>query len=290
MCIDVCPVGALTSGSYRYKTRPWEMKHVSTVCTHCADGCKVTLGVRQSNEGSEIVRADNRDKSGINGDFLCAKGRFGFDFVENPERLTQAPRPQRSGQARARHLGARASLCRGQAQGNSRQQGRRSHRRHRLQPHHQRRELPAAEIRAHRSRHQQHRPRAHRRLRRLRRAPSPATKVKSPACATPRRRRPSCSSAAIPPTNIRCWPGTCAPTYASTAPVSTSPITAPSSSSARPRPYQGLPPDGYRDLTTILDRNESDFAKAVDGRRVAARHLRLRSSAATRLPLSSPGD
>jgi NADH-quinone oxidoreductase subunit G len=89
MCIDVCPVGALTSGSYRYKTRPWEMNHVATTCTHCADGCKVTLGVRQANEGSEIVRADNRDKSGINGDFLCAKGRFGFDFVNSPERLTK---------------------------------------------------------------------------------------------------------------------------------------------------------------------------------------------------------
>jgi NADH-quinone oxidoreductase subunit G len=88
MCIDVCPVGALTSGSYRYKTRPWEMNHVSTICTHCGDGCKVTLGVRQANDGSEIIRADNRDKSGINGDFLCAKGRFGFDFVESPERLT----------------------------------------------------------------------------------------------------------------------------------------------------------------------------------------------------------
>jgi NADH-quinone oxidoreductase subunit G len=88
MCIDICPVGALTSGSYRYKTRPWEMNHVATVCTHCADGCKVTLGVRQTNDGSEIVRADNRDKSGINGDFLCAKGRFGFDFVASPERLT----------------------------------------------------------------------------------------------------------------------------------------------------------------------------------------------------------
>ena len=88
MCIDVCPVGALTSGSYRYKTRPWEMNHVSTICTHCGDGCKVTLGVRQANDGSQIIRADNRDKSGINGDFLCAKGRFGFDFVENPERLT----------------------------------------------------------------------------------------------------------------------------------------------------------------------------------------------------------
>jgi NADH-quinone oxidoreductase subunit G len=89
MCIDVCPVGALTSGSYRYKTRPWEMNHVSTVCTHCGDGCKVTLGLRQSSDGSEIVRADNRDKSGINGDFLCAKGRFGFDFVENPDRLNK---------------------------------------------------------------------------------------------------------------------------------------------------------------------------------------------------------
>ena len=88
MCIDVCPVGALTSGSYRYKTRPWEMNHVSTVCTHCADGCKVTLGVRQTNDGSEIVRANNRDKSGINGDFLCAKGRFGFDFAAGQDRLT----------------------------------------------------------------------------------------------------------------------------------------------------------------------------------------------------------
>jgi NADH-quinone oxidoreductase chain G len=88
MCIDVCPVGALTSGSYRYKTRPWEMNHVSTVCTHCADGCKVTLGLRQFTGGAEIIRADNRDKSGINGDFLCAKGRFGFDFVDSKDRLT----------------------------------------------------------------------------------------------------------------------------------------------------------------------------------------------------------
>ena len=89
MCIDACPVGALTSDTYRYKTRPWEMNHVSTVCTHCGDGCKVTLGVRQANGGAEIIRADNRDKSGINGDFLCAKGRFGFDFVESTDRLTK---------------------------------------------------------------------------------------------------------------------------------------------------------------------------------------------------------
>ncbi|HET8824958.1 MAG TPA: NADH-quinone oxidoreductase subunit NuoG [Terriglobales bacterium] len=89
MCIDICPVGALTSGAYRYKTRPWEMKHVGTTCTHCGDGCKTTLGVRRSDTGMEIVRGDNRDKSGINGDFLCIKGRYGFDFVKHEDRLTQ---------------------------------------------------------------------------------------------------------------------------------------------------------------------------------------------------------
>ncbi len=86
MCIDICPVGALTSQAYRYKTRPWEMKHVGTVCTHCADGCTTTLGVYDN----RIVRGNNRDASGINGEFLCIKGRYGFDFVTHPERL-QSP-------------------------------------------------------------------------------------------------------------------------------------------------------------------------------------------------------
>ncbi|HET9741257.1 MAG TPA: NADH-quinone oxidoreductase subunit NuoG [Terriglobales bacterium] len=89
MCIDICPVGALTSGAYRYKTRPWEMNHVGTICTHCGDGCKTTLGVRRSKGGMEIVRGDNRDKSGINGDFLCIKGRYAFDFANHDDRLTQ---------------------------------------------------------------------------------------------------------------------------------------------------------------------------------------------------------
>jgi len=92
MCIDICPVGALTSGMYRYKTRPWEMEHVGTICTHCADGCKTTLGVR----AGEIMRGNNRDQSGINGEFLCMKGRYAFDFVHNPERL-QAPLVRRNG-------------------------------------------------------------------------------------------------------------------------------------------------------------------------------------------------
>src|ERR1700687_3675475 len=78
MCIDICPVGALTSGTYRYKARPWEMAYVS-------NGCKTTLSVRNH----EILRSNNRDLSGINKDFLCVKGRFGFDFTKHPKRIHQ---------------------------------------------------------------------------------------------------------------------------------------------------------------------------------------------------------
>ena len=85
MCIDICPVGALTSGTYRYQTRPWEMTYVPEPCTHCSNGCKTTLSIRNN----EILRANNRDHSGINGEFLCGKGRFGFDFTHNPERIRQ---------------------------------------------------------------------------------------------------------------------------------------------------------------------------------------------------------
>ncbi|MBI4460355.1 MAG: (2Fe-2S)-binding protein, partial [Acidobacteria bacterium] len=85
MCIDICPVGALTSGAYRYKARPWEIQYVSTICTHCGDGCKTTLSVRNG----KILRGNNRDHSGINGEFLCIKGRYAYDFVEHPERLRE---------------------------------------------------------------------------------------------------------------------------------------------------------------------------------------------------------
>ena len=83
MCIDICPVGALTSGAYRYKTRPWEMQYAGTICTHCSNGCKTTLSVRNG----KVIRGNNRDRSGINGEFLCIKGRYAFDFLEHPDRL-----------------------------------------------------------------------------------------------------------------------------------------------------------------------------------------------------------
>jgi NADH-quinone oxidoreductase subunit G len=61
------------------------MNYVSTVCTHCSNGCKTTLSVRNH----EILRSNNRDLSGINKDFLCVKGRFGFDFTKHAERVKQ---------------------------------------------------------------------------------------------------------------------------------------------------------------------------------------------------------
>jgi NADH-quinone oxidoreductase subunit G len=94
-CIDICPVGALTSGTYRYQTRPWEMEHTGTICTHCSNGCKTTLGARNG----QIVRGNNRDRSGINGEFLCIKGRYAFDFYDHTERL-QSPMIRVNGKLR----------------------------------------------------------------------------------------------------------------------------------------------------------------------------------------------
>jgi NADH-quinone oxidoreductase subunit G len=59
------------------------MTHVGTICTHCSDGCTTTLGVRND----RIIRGTNRDRSGMNGEFLCIKGRYGFDFYDHPDRL-----------------------------------------------------------------------------------------------------------------------------------------------------------------------------------------------------------
>jgi NADH-quinone oxidoreductase subunit G len=147
MCIDICPVGALTSGAYRYKTRPWEMNHVGTICTHCGDGCKTTLGVRRSDTGMEIVRGDNRDKSGINGDFLCVKGRYAFDFAHHAERLTQ-PLVRKNGKLTPATWEEAFELI-GNAFREVRDgamKRRERDRRDRLESHHQRRKLSAVEI------------------------------------------------------------------------------------------------------------------------------------------------
>jgi NADH-quinone oxidoreductase subunit G len=156
MCIDICPVGALTSGTYRYHTRPWEMEHVGTICTHCSNGCKTTLGVRND----EIIRGNNRDRSGINGEFLCIKGRYAFDFYNHPERLL-APLVRVNG--KLEEVSWSKAIETVAAKFNEVRGAQRQVRRDRFQPHHQRRELLFAEVRAQGAGHGQYRSPSHRR-------------------------------------------------------------------------------------------------------------------------------
>jgi NADH-quinone oxidoreductase subunit G len=83
-CVEVCPVGALLSVDSRFKARPWDMREQQTTCSFCADGCQLELGVR----GKQYVRAASKDLTGINGEFLCIRGRYGSAYISNPARLT----------------------------------------------------------------------------------------------------------------------------------------------------------------------------------------------------------
>lgn len=91
-CVEICPVGALLSVDSRFRSRPWDMKETVTTCTHCGDGCQMRLGTR----GNSYVRVASKDMTGVNGEFLCVKGRYGCSFISNPERLTK-PMIRRNG-------------------------------------------------------------------------------------------------------------------------------------------------------------------------------------------------
>ncbi|MBI4850506.1 MAG: molybdopterin-dependent oxidoreductase [Acidobacteria bacterium] len=84
-CVEICPVGALLSVDSRFRSRPWDMKETVTTCTHCGDGCQINLGVR----GNDYVRVASKDMKGINGEFLCVKGRYGCSFISSQERITK---------------------------------------------------------------------------------------------------------------------------------------------------------------------------------------------------------
>jgi len=82
-CVAVCPTGALTGKMWAQKGRR-RLKEVETVCTYCGCGCNLTLHIRRN----EIMRVSSK-KDTINEGWLCAKGRFGYGFVNSPERLTK---------------------------------------------------------------------------------------------------------------------------------------------------------------------------------------------------------
>ncbi|GAW31663.1 NADH dehydrogenase subunit G [Carboxydocella sp. JDF658] len=83
-CVAVCPVGALVEKQMVGQGRPWEMKKVRTICPYCGTGCTIQLNVRDG----KVVGVTTDESGEVNGKHLCIKGRFGYDFIHSPERLT----------------------------------------------------------------------------------------------------------------------------------------------------------------------------------------------------------
>jgi formate dehydrogenase alpha subunit len=83
-CLQSCPVGALVLKDKRYEARPWELKRVESTCTYCGTGCSIDLYVKDN----QIVMVNGTKSGPVNNGSLCVRGRFGFDFVNSPDRLT----------------------------------------------------------------------------------------------------------------------------------------------------------------------------------------------------------
>lgn len=85
-CVSVCPTGALTDARDKRQGRSLSHSQTSTVCTYCGIGCRITL--HTDPESHTITGVSGDTSSPVNEGMLCVKGRFGFDFVNSPERLT----------------------------------------------------------------------------------------------------------------------------------------------------------------------------------------------------------
>ena len=82
-CIQICPVGALTSRASMYDYRTWQVKKTNTICTYCGDGCQLSLETIDD----KVIRVSSEMGVGRNEGDLCAKGFFGYDFINHKERL-----------------------------------------------------------------------------------------------------------------------------------------------------------------------------------------------------------
>ena len=83
-CVAVCPTGALTEKSMKGLGRRWEIERVRTTCPFCGTGCNFDLAVKDK----KIIGVLSNPDSPVNGRSLCIKGRFGWDFIYNENRLT----------------------------------------------------------------------------------------------------------------------------------------------------------------------------------------------------------
>src|SRR6188472_3384790 len=91
--MDVCPVGAITTRDYRFKSRPWDNPlAVDTICTLCEKGCNTTAWIKAKPEwakGTQLIRTTPRLNPEINQYWMCDIGRFDYHWIESDRRLRQ---------------------------------------------------------------------------------------------------------------------------------------------------------------------------------------------------------
>jgi formate dehydrogenase alpha subunit len=92
-CVQICPVGAITSRLSMYEYRPWMLKRADTVCTYCGDGCQITIQTKEN----KLIEVNSAHGAGRNNGDLCARGYFGYHVSTHPDRLTQ-PLVRRNGE------------------------------------------------------------------------------------------------------------------------------------------------------------------------------------------------
>ena len=89
--MDVCPVGAITTKDYRFKSRPWDNPQaVDTICTQCSKGCSTTAWLKAKPEwakGARIIRFTPRYNPEVNDYWMCDIGRFDYHWIESDARL-----------------------------------------------------------------------------------------------------------------------------------------------------------------------------------------------------------
>ncbi|MGH9070052.1 MAG: NADH-quinone oxidoreductase subunit NuoG [Acidimicrobiales bacterium] len=82
--VQICPVGALTASPYRFKARPWDLAQVESTCTSCSVGCRVAV----QSSSNHVIRYLGVDSDPVNQSWLCDKGRFDFEAISSPDRIT----------------------------------------------------------------------------------------------------------------------------------------------------------------------------------------------------------
>ncbi|MFF1507859.1 NADH-quinone oxidoreductase subunit G [Streptomyces sp. NPDC058326] len=82
--IQICPVGALTSAAYRFRSRPFDLVSSPSVCEHCAGGC----ATRTDHRRGKVMRRLAAEDPEVNEEWICDKGRFGFRYAQQRDRLT----------------------------------------------------------------------------------------------------------------------------------------------------------------------------------------------------------